>query len=302
MGPAEQHAMTGMGGLVVGLTVLRGRGRSRGRRARRRREACATRREESRKAYGSEPTFGYYIARGRFERQDWRRRRRPGPVLTVTRGERTAMTVVNQLAELTSVHWHGIELESYYDGIPGWSGAGTKTAPYIAPADSFTAVFTPPRAGTFMYHAHADDIHQLAAGLYGPLIVLEPGQKWDPVTDHVFGIGQEGEKAPAWNVLNGVPAAEPMQFKAGVKHRLRFYNMTIDDEADVIIENDSGVVKWTPVAKDAMPTVGANRTPTAGTPAHRSGRNVRLRVRTQARRYRMRVMAYSNILCTIVVE
>ena len=82
-------------------------------------------------------------------------------MLTVTRGERTAITVVNQLSEPTSVHWHGIELESYYDGIPGWSGAGTKTAPFIAPADSFTAVFTPPRAGTFMYHAHADDIHQL---------------------------------------------------------------------------------------------------------------------------------------------
>ena len=52
-----------------------------------------------------------------------------------------------------------------------------------------------------------------------------------------------------------------MKFKAGVKHRLRFYNMTIDDEADVIIENDSGVVKWTPLAKDAMPDRRPSRTP-----------------------------------------
>ena len=37
--------------------------------------------------------------------------------------------------ELTSVHWHGIELQSYYDGVPGWTGYDkqvTRGAPSFA--------------------------------------------------------------------------------------------------------------------------------------------------------------------------
>ena len=45
----------------------------------------------------------------------------------------------------------------------------------IAPGDSFTAEFTPPRAGTFIYHSHANELIQISGGLYGPLIVVEPG-------------------------------------------------------------------------------------------------------------------------------
>jgi FtsP/CotA-like multicopper oxidase with cupredoxin domain len=153
-----------------------------------------------------------------------------------------------------------------------------------------------------MYHAHADDIHQLTAGLYGPLIVLEPGQKWDPQTDHTFGLGQEGVKGPAWNVLNGVPAAEPLKFKAGVKHRLRFYNLTIDDEADIILENDSGTVRWTPVAKDAMPTVGPNRTPRPARVHIDPGETFDFEFAPKAGAYRLRVMAFTNLLFTIIVE
>ena len=153
-----------------------------------------------------------------------------------------------------------------------------------------------------MYHAHADDLHQLTAGFYGPLIVLEPGQKWDPDTDHMFGIGQEGLKVPAWNVLNGVPAAEPLKFKAGVKHRLRFYNMTIDDEADVMIESDSGAVKWIPIAKDAMPIIGANRTPRPARLHVGPGETFDFEFAPKRGEYRMRVMSYSNVLLTIIVQ
>jgi FtsP/CotA-like multicopper oxidase with cupredoxin domain len=302
MGPAELHAMKGMGGLVVGLTVnpragavVAGDTRSDGAK----RVRLVVRKVE--KPYATEPTFGYFLAKGD-STDKAAAATSPGPVLAVTRGERTAITVVNELEEPTSVHWHGIELESYYDGIPGWSGAGTKTAPYIAPRDSFTAVFTPPRAGTFMYHAHADDIHQLTAGLYGPLIVLEPGQQWDPVTDHTFGLGQDGLKGPTWNVLNGAPTAQPLRFKAGVKHRLRFYNLTIDDEADFVLENDSGAVKWTPIAKDAMPVAASNRTPKPARVHINPGETFDFEFTPKPGTYRLLVMAFSNVLFTIVVR
>ena len=39
------------------------------------------------------------------------------------RGEPVRITVVNHLDEPTAVHWHGIELESFPDGVPGWSGS-----------------------------------------------------------------------------------------------------------------------------------------------------------------------------------
>ena len=302
MGPAEHHPETGMGGLVVGITIKSRAGvvaAGEARDTNTKRLRLIVKKVEN--AHGNEPTFGYLLAKN--DSTDAKAEASsPGPVITVTRGQRTAITVVNQLAEPTTVHWHGIELESYYDGIAGWSGTATKKAPYIAAADSFTAIFTPPRAGTFMYHAHADDLHQLTAGLYGALVVLEPGQTWDPATDHTFGLGQEGLKAPTWNVVNGAPAGPPLHFKAGMKHRLRLYNMSIDDEADFFLENDSGAVKWTPVAKDAMPIVGAARSPK---PAHvhiDPGETFDFEFAPKPGTYRLRVMSYSNILFTIVVE
>ena len=47
----------------------------------------------------------------------------PGPVLVLTRGEPVEITLVNRMTEPTAIHWHGIELESYDDGVPGWGGS-----------------------------------------------------------------------------------------------------------------------------------------------------------------------------------
>ena len=49
-----------------------------------------------------------------------------GSPLVLTRGEPAEIEVVNELKEPTTVHWHGIELESLYDGVPDWSGTGNK--------------------------------------------------------------------------------------------------------------------------------------------------------------------------------
>src|SRR5581483_7348897 len=73
----------------------------------------------------------------------------PGPPIVLVRGEPAAIRVVNRLDEPTAVHWHGIELESYYDGVtvhwhgielesyydgvPGWTGLGRQVTPLILP-------------------------------------------------------------------------------------------------------------------------------------------------------------------------
>jgi FtsP/CotA-like multicopper oxidase with cupredoxin domain len=97
----------------------------------------------------------------------------PSPTIVLKRGEPVSITVVNQLPEATAIHWHGIELDSYYDGVAGFSGDGKQLAPAIAPASSFEARFTPPRSGTFIYHTHVDEIRQQQAGLNGALLVVD---------------------------------------------------------------------------------------------------------------------------------
>ena len=116
----------------------------------------------------------------------------PGPPLVLKRGEPVEITVVNRLGERTAVHWHGMELDSYYDGVHNWSGMGRTLAPMIEPDGSFVVRFTPPRSGTFMYHTHLHDERQLPLGLYGPMLVMDDDQAYQPEVDHVVVVGQNG--------------------------------------------------------------------------------------------------------------
>jgi FtsP/CotA-like multicopper oxidase with cupredoxin domain len=226
----------------------------------------------------------------------------PGPTLVLTRGQLSQITVVNEADVPTAVHWHGIELESYFDGVAGWSGAASRLAPIIAPADSFVARFVPPRAGTFIYHTHMDDMRQLAGGLYGPLVILEPGQRWNDTTDHAFVIGQAGLTRPAWIVVNGLPAPQAIRLKGGVAHRLRFLSMTLDDEADVFIERDKGAVMWRPLAKDGTPVPRAGGTSRPSRLHIGPGETYDFEVTLEPGDYRMRVMSYTNVLQLITVR
>jgi FtsP/CotA-like multicopper oxidase with cupredoxin domain len=91
----------------------------------------------------------------------------PGPELRIRQGESVRIAVENSLGEGTTVHWHGIRLQNVMDGVPGLTQAP------ILPGERFVYEFTPPDAGTFWYHPHADSLQQLGRGLAGPLIVEE---------------------------------------------------------------------------------------------------------------------------------
>ena len=177
----------------------------------------------------------------------------PGAPIVLVRGETTEITVINQLHEPTAVHWHGIELESYFDGVPGWGGDSPQVTPSIAPGGSFVARMTPPRAGTFIYHTHWHDIGQITGGLYGPLIVLEPGQKFDPAVDKIFILSRQGpEEDISPQLLNGTSQPRPLVLQAGTKYRLRFINIgTNDSDSIVSLRGEGGKpVSWRAVAKD----------------------------------------------------
>jgi FtsP/CotA-like multicopper oxidase with cupredoxin domain len=176
----------------------------------------------------------------------------PGPTIVLKRGEPVGITVVNELPEPTAVHWHGIELESYFDGVAGFSGKPGRISPAIAPRDSFEARFTPPRAGTFIYHTHVDEVRQQRAGLAGALIVLDPGATFDPATDIPLMISTPRLRADNPVVLlNGSNTPAPLELKAGVRHRLRIINIHIfRPSMRLAIKQGDQTLTWRALAKD----------------------------------------------------
>lgn len=179
-----------------------------------------------------------------------------GPPIILTRGEATEIEVKNLTKSSTAIHWHGIELESYYDGVPGWTGSAQQTTPPIAPGESFVARMAPPHAGTYIYHTHWHDRTQLQNGVYGPLIVLEPGQNYNRDLDRPF-IFSMGNYAPfgLMMLINGNPQPDMMQLHTRTRYRLRFINIC-DDEGDLRVRltdlRSGASLKWKVVAKDGM--------------------------------------------------
>ena len=194
----------------------------------------------------------------------------PGPVLSLVRGEPVAVTIVNRSHDEAAIHWHGIELESFPDGVPNWSGAGRTTLPMIASHDSLTVRFTPPRAGTFIYHSHSNEMQQISSGLYGALIVTEPGQPRDAERDKIVLFSDAGPwvnfiKPPPPTMLNGRVDPAPMELKAGVPTRLRLINIQSDFTLDLTLLDGDAATQWRVIAKDGADLAANQTTPRPAT-------------------------------------
>ncbi len=90
----------------------------------------------------------------------------PGPVLDVREGDRVVVRFRSELAEDTTVHWHGMHLPFDADGSPFHP---------VPPGGRYEYAFTVPRgsAGTYWYHPHPHHRtgYQVAHGLHGALVV-----------------------------------------------------------------------------------------------------------------------------------
>nr|MBA2626767.1 multicopper oxidase domain-containing protein [Gemmatimonadales bacterium] len=177
---------------------------------------------------------------------------RASSLLVLTRGQPTDIVITNRLGEPAAIHWHGIELESFSDGVTGWSGRTGALAPSIAPGDSFTARLTLPRAGTFIYHTHMNDIEQLTSGLYGGIVVLEPGEAFAPAYDHVYVAGWDGANSVAPRIVVNGDSLAPRrrELEAGARHRFRFVNIGVALRFPFAIYRGDSLVSWRGVAKD----------------------------------------------------
>jgi manganese oxidase len=166
----------------------------------------------------------------------------PGSPLILTKGEPVRITVHNRLTMPISVHWHGIELDSYFDGVGGFSGEGRRIAPMISPKDSFVVRFTPPRAGTYMYHIHGERGEELASGLYAHLVVADPATPFDPKKEPLvaFANGGPGEDQPIF--INGSASPDTLELVAGTSYRFRLIYISSDDVYMTTLRGPNGVV------------------------------------------------------------
>jgi len=187
----------------------------------------------------------------------------PSTPLILTKNERVRVRVGNRLPVPTAIHWHGIELESFPDGVPDWSGMGQRLFTNVPANGTFDAVFAPPRAGTFIYHSHLNEINQIVSGLFGALIVLEPGQKFDEEHDKVFLVGAAGpihEDENDMGTVNGEREPPPMDLIAGRTYRFRMININPEWRVQFTIGTDTTIATWRPVAKDGDDLPESQRT------------------------------------------
>jgi FtsP/CotA-like multicopper oxidase with cupredoxin domain len=219
---------------------------------------------EKANVYGDRPGYAYVLD-GTDAAKDPSAMPLPGPTLVLEKNQPVAITIVNTSRDQAAVHWHGIELESFPDGVPGWSGKGKHILPAVAPGDSITVRFTPPRAGTFMYHSHFNEDHQINSGLHGAIVVLDPGQRFDPETDRVLLFSSAG---PTTNVirgpfaptqLNGQVQPGRIELRAGTTYRLRLVNITGDVNTVVSLQDGDTTVAWRAIAKDGATLPPAQR-------------------------------------------
>jgi FtsP/CotA-like multicopper oxidase with cupredoxin domain len=165
----------------------------------------------------------------------------PGPTIRVTEGDRVRIVLTNQLAEPTSIHFHGVVLPNAMDGVP------YVTQPSVKPGERFTYEFTAQPPGSHMYHSHFGS-EQVGLGLLGAFIVEPRDAAREPRADlDVVMILNDGLHGYTING-KGFPATTPIVLKQGQRARIRWLN-----EGQLIHPMHLHGMPMTIVARDGYP-------------------------------------------------
>lgn len=158
-----------------------------------------------------------------------------GPTIEAVEGDRVRVYVTNRLPAPTTVHWHGVILPSGMDGVGGLSQR------VIKPGETFRYEWTFKQHGTFMYHAHHDEMTQMGMGLMG-MIVVHPRRTNAPLPDrdYVYMLSEwkiePGTRRPDPNEMldfnlltlnaRAYPGTDPIVARTGERVRIRIGNLS----------------------------------------------------------------------------
>ncbi len=157
----------------------------------------------------------------------------PGPTIEAVVGQRVRIYVTNRLPAPTAIHWHGLEIPNGMDGVAGI------TQRAIGPGETFRYEFDLPRAGTFMYHPHTDEMTQIGLGMMGAIVVYpeqpEPVDRDFVITLSEFAV-RAGRRRPDTTemvdfdvlTINGkvFPHTESLRVELGDRVRIRIINLS----------------------------------------------------------------------------
>lgn len=138
----------------------------------------------------------------------------PGPLLRLKEGQDAVIQVNNRLAEVTSIHWHGVILPADMDGVPGVSFAG------IPARGTFIYRFPVRQSGTYWAHSHSGG--QELLGFYFPLVI-------DPVEPEPFRYDRDYVV-----MLSDWSFEPPGQIIAKLKKQAGYYNFQKRTVADFL--------------------------------------------------------------------
>lgn len=185
----------------------------------------------------------------------------PGPIVRATVGDTLRLRLSNHLGTKTILHAHGQPVRLGMDGIQNIS------RPEIADGQEFTYEFDNLAAGTYWYHPHSEQHHQLNSGLYGVLIVDPPSTNPDPAADVDEVIVLDDWDAAVTggtyvgNLINGKTSEgqTALSVQTGQTLRLRFVNaaartnyiIALDGHQMTVTHKDGNRVQ--PVVTDAIP-------------------------------------------------
>jgi FtsP/CotA-like multicopper oxidase with cupredoxin domain len=104
----------------------------------------------------------------------------PGPTLRVREGSKIAVDVTNEGDLDATVHWHGLRLDSRYDGTH-------ETQEPIPVGGSFSYRIKFPDPGVYWYHPHIREDYGQELGLYGNILVVPADPDyWPPAHREVL--------------------------------------------------------------------------------------------------------------------
>ncbi|MES2209512.1 MAG: multicopper oxidase domain-containing protein [Chloroflexota bacterium] len=141
----------------------------------------------------------------------------PGPTIRVAEGDRVRVVFTNNLKEATTVHFHGVEFDDFFqDGVP------FVTQSPIVPGATYAYDFTARSTGSLMYHSHHNATDQVGRGLLGAFIV-EP--KDNPVQYDREYIWVSNDVLGGFTINgHGFPATVPILAAVGERVLIRFMN------------------------------------------------------------------------------